>query len=141
MLRNMGARLKFIQQLFSASVSASVNSTGVDCESFGSMLFLLSVGTFAFTGSNKITVKMQYSDDNSTWADVPVAEMYPDKNEGGVAGVLQILDATGEDAQAYFYEYRGSKRYARLALVVAGTVAAPIAVTSMGSYAELMPPL
>lgn len=143
MLRNMLAKVKFNQALANAAVTADVNSSGVDCESFGSMLFLLSVGAFTFTGTNKITIKLQYSDDNSTWADVPVAEMYSsaDQKEGSLDGVTKILDDAADASKVYAFEYRGSKRYARIALVVGGTVSVGGSIVTMGGYSELMPAL
>ena len=138
MLRNLSAKLKFIAVLIAQTVAASVNSTGVDCADFGSMLFLINVGSFSFTGTNKITVKLQVSDDNTNWSDAAAEDMYVIE---GAAPTYIVLDATGEDSKVYALEYRGTHRYARVALVVGGTVSVPVAITSVGGYSELMPPL
>jgi len=143
MLRNIGAKVKFLQTLANAAMTADVNSTGFDCKDFGAVGHMLSVGNFSFTGTNKVTIKMQYSDDNSTFVDVPAAEMYSsaDQKEGTTDGVCKILDASGDENKVYFFEYRGSKRYSRLAFVVGGTVSVGASVATMGSHSEFMPAL
>lgn len=138
MLRNIAAKLKFLQVLANQSITADTNTTGVDCEAFGSMGFLVSVGAFAFDGSNKIDLKMQYSDDNVTFVDVPESEMY---SVDGAAPIAKSLKAAGDASKVHFLEYRGAKRYARLALDVTGTVSVGVSVATVGGHSELMPPL
>ena len=138
MLRNLSAKIKAIQVLAPQTITADTLSASVDCEAFGSAAFIVDVGTFSFTGSNKCAIALKVSDDNSTFVDAAAEDLYV---VDGAAPVVKLLDATGEDAQAYVIEYRGAHRYVKLNLDISGTVSIPVAVTALLGYSELLPAL
>lgn len=133
MLRNLAQKIKALQLVAAQAISADTISTSVDLHAFRSFAFLVSVGTFAFTGSNKIGLKMQESDDNSTFTDVALTDYY--------GGAIKELSSGADDDSVHVVQYKGNKKYVRLVLDVSGTVSAPIAVVGLSADPEFQPAL
>lgn len=95
-----------------AKVGASVDMAGMK-----SCLFLISTGVFT-AGTESLTPKLQESDNNTTWTDVPAAYVQSD--------APNVLAASF----SYRLGYIGGKRYVRPAVVVGavGTAAMLAAV-------------
>lgn len=124
----------FHQQVLAAqTVTADTNCASVDCKDINSLAFIVAVGAFAFSGVNKIGLKLQHSDDNSVFVDV--TDVYE-----GVAPLAKELAAAGDQSKTHLVEYKGGKQYARLVLDVSGTVSVPVAVVAMSIHPELKPP-
>lgn len=119
-----------------ATFSATGATSSVDCKDINSLGFILAVGSFAFTTSNYLTVNVQESDDNSTWADVGSAGVY----EGTAPAALVLNDQATQESKSHIVEYRGGKRYARLNIVETGTVSVALSVVAISNKPELMPP-
>jgi hypothetical protein len=117
-----------------SSFAATAATSSVDCKDINSLGFVLAVGSFAFSGSNYLTVNLQESDDNSTWTDV--TQVY----EGTAPAPLVLNDQATQESKSHLVEYRGGKRYARLNIVETGTVTAPLSVVAISNKPELMPP-
>jgi len=130
-------KLKNIIGLAAASVTASVESIGVDVADAGSLFFNVCVGDFTFTGVNKVSIKLQHSDDNITFVDCVDADIF--EAEDGANGVYKLLDDVADKESLYSVHYLGNKRYARIALVVAGTVACPMSINAIQGHLETMP--
>lgn len=139
MLRDLRAKLKSYILLIPQTFTATVATTGVNVADFGSLMFNVAVGAFSFTGTDKISIVMQDSNDNSTWANCTSADIYD--AEDGDNGVAKILDASGDASSVHSVYYRGNKKYARLNLVEAGTVSVTISVVGVAGHPELQPPL
>lgn len=135
MWKNLKGKIYHQQVLAAAAVSADTNTASVDVDDFNSLAFCVCVGTFAFTGVNKIDIKLQHSDDNSAWSDVGSDNVYE-----GTAPIVLSLDSGAKDDMSHLVEYRSGKRYVRAVLDVSGTVSAPIAVVAISHKPELMPP-
>jgi hypothetical protein len=131
MLRNLAQKTKSLMLLAAQSVTADINSASADLQMFRSFAFLVSVGTFTFTGTNKVALKIQESDDNVTFTDAPNSAYYE--------GAVTELDTAGEASKVHVIQYRGEKRYVRMALDVSGTVAAPMAIVGLSTDLEIMP--
>lgn len=129
-------KLKQYHQMVLApqTLTADANSATVDCQDLNSLAFIVAVGAFAFSATNKIGLKLQHSDDGVAFVDV--TEVYE-----GVAPLVKELDAPAEQSLSHLVEYRGGKRYARLQLDVSGTVSVPCAVVAVSQDPEKMPPL
>jgi hypothetical protein len=129
-------KLKQYHQLALApqTLTADANTAGIDCQSINSLAFIVAVGAFAFSGTNKIGLKLQHSDDNVTFVDV--TQVYE-----GVAPLVKELDTPAEQSQTHLVEYRGGKRYARLQLDISGTVSVATSVVAISHDPEKMPPL
>lgn len=125
MLRNLMDKLYKALLLIPSTVTATGNSASQDVKDLLSLTFLLSVGTMAFDGSNLLTFKVEESDDNSSWSEATVAN-------GGLYEAAPVLDSGTEDDSIYAIEYRGTKRYARLAWTETGTVSVAMSVAAIG---------
>jgi hypothetical protein len=134
MWKNQKLRQYHKMVLAPQTVTADVNTAEVDCQDLNSLGFIVSVGAFAFSNTNKIGLKLQHSDDNVTFVDV--TEVYE-----GVAPLVKELDTPAEQSSSHLVEYRGGKRYARLQLDVSGTVSVPCCVVAVSQHPEKMPPL
>jgi len=132
MLRNLMDKIYQVALLVAQTVTATGNSSSIDLKDLMSCTFLLNVGNFAFDGSNYLTLAVQESDDNSTWSEATVAN-------GGLYEAAPVLDAGGDANKSHAIEYRGTKRYARLAWTETGTVSVPLSVTAIG-LSKVQPP-
>lgn len=136
MWKNLKQKIYHKMVLAPATFSATAATASVDTKDLNSLAFVLSVGTFAFDGTNYLTVNMQESDDNSTWADVGSAGVY----EGTAPAVLVLNNQATQESMSHMVEYRGGKRYARLNIVESGTVSVALSVAAISHKPELMPP-
>lgn len=133
------AKLKHSLLLASQSVAASVDSAAFNVADFGSLALIVNVGDFTFTGVNKVSLIVEHSDDNVTFVPVSTGDLY--SAEDAANGVYKILDDVADKNKIYDIHYLGEKKYVQLALVVAGTVAAPISVNAIGGHGEFSPAL
>jgi len=124
------------QVLAPATVTADVNSASVDTKDLNSLGFVVSVGAFTFTNTNKIDLVLEHSDDNSNWTQVGQENLY-----AGTAPIAKSLSAAADASKTHLVEYRGGKRYVRLVLDVSGTVSVPAAVVAVSLDPEKLPPL
>lgn len=132
MLRNLMDKIYQASVFVAQVVTATGNSSSVDVKDLMSLTFLVNVGAFSFDGSNNLTLKVEESDDNSTWSEATVAN-------GGLYEAAPVFDAGGDASKSHAIEYRGTKRYARLAWTEAGTVSVPMSVTAIG-LSKVQPP-
>lgn len=123
-----------------ANVTDDNASTGVDTSLGGSLMFLVSVGTFAFSGSNKIDILVQDSDvdTDASYANCVDADIHD--AEDGANGIAKTLDTTDDDNSTYAVHYRGNKRYARIKLDETGTVDCPFSICAVQSHLRANPP-
>lgn len=118
MVKDLHNNLNGVISLPFATRTASATGASVDLSGFnGAEVFVVSGtitdGTHAF--------KLQDSDDNTTFADVPAS---------GLLGTAPTFGATSDDAIARF-GYIGGKRYVRVAVTVSGA-------TSGGLYGAIV---
>ena len=133
MWKNIKLKLFHKLVLAAQTLTADATSISVDTKDIGSLGFLVQVGAMAFDLTNYISLKLQHSDDNSTFVDV--TETYE-----GTAPVAKILNAAGDASKSHLVEYKGGKQYARLVLDVTGTVSVATSVVAISLHPELMPP-
>jgi hypothetical protein len=102
--------------------NSDTNSSGMDLRDSESAALLFHVGASADTlsGTNKIELEVQESDDNSTFTAVANLDMnvYTSATNVGT-GVVVISNATA--SQSYIFGYKGNKRYIRGVLNFSGT--------------------
>lgn len=126
MLRNLLNKLYKVLLLTPQTVTATGNSSSQDVKDLMSLSFLLAVGTMAFTGTDKLTVVIEHSDDNSSFSTSTESDSI-------------VLDSGSEDESLFGLEYKGNKRYARLAWTEGGTVSVPMTVIGVG-LSKIQPP-
>ncbi len=137
MLRGMKALLKFVVSLAANDYAATVTTTAVDNAGYRAMCFLIEVGTFTFTGVNKITVTMEECDTIAgTYTVVSANDIYNPEN----GTIAKVLDGTEDQNAVHAIHYRGYKQFTRLVLTEAGTVAVPLAVTAVLGLPNAQPP-
>lgn len=141
-LKNLIAVSQSIEtDLVAATVDA--NGTGVDLQGFESATILAAVGESndTLSGSVKIELEVEESDDDSTYTDVADADLigYVD---GTNDGTFAVIDAATEDQRAYIAGYIGSKRYIRVVVNVTGTHTngTPIGAFVIKSHSRQNPP-
>lgn len=117
------------------TLSADTNSASVDTQNINSLAFLVQLGAFTFTGSNKLDLKLQHSDDDATFVDVAQENIYE-----GTAPIVKSCIVAGDANTTQAVEYRGGKRYARLVLDVSGAVSVACAVVAISNMPEFIPP-
>ncbi|AWM37031.1 hypothetical protein GobsT_50670 [Gemmata obscuriglobus] len=114
--------LSAVSLLLPVARTADANSTGMDLRDAESAALLFVVGDSPDTlsGTNKIELEVEESDDNSTWTDVANADLtnYVAATNTGTAA---LIDAPSEDSLAVIVGYKGYKRYIRGVVNVSGT--------------------
>lgn len=135
MIKSLKDVLKFEQALKPQTITADTNCAGINLADVNALTFLVSVGTFTFTGTNKIALKIEHSDDDSTYVACTADEIF----EGEGASVALTLNDAGQAEKCHAIHYRGYKQYARVVLDVSGTVSVTASVDAVKGYNELNP--
>lgn len=120
--RDISKNLKVTQVLDPDTVKTDANGTAVDMQGYDSVMFAAAVGASGDTlsGSVKIELELEESDDNSTFTDVADDDIL-DAVEGSNDGCFAVIDDAAEDDAVYKVGYRGTKRYVRPVVNVTGT--------------------
>lgn len=122
--------------------NADVNSSGMDLRDSESAAILFHVGASADTlsGTNKIELEVQESDDNFTFTAVANADLnnYVAATNAGT-GMVVVSNATA--SQAYLVGYKGNKRHIRGVLNFSGshTTGTPIGIIGLRGGNHLQP--
>jgi hypothetical protein len=107
-MRDLYNRVDAAASLHPAARSASANGTGVDLQGYEACEVVVEFG--AWTDGTH-TPKIQESDDNTTFTDVAAADQ--------LGSFTAVSSAAGQNA-VQRVGYRGSKRYLRVVMTVAG---------------------
>lgn len=105
-----------------AVLSSDSNGSGIDLQGFESATVSANLGTggITFSGTNKIELKLEHSDDDSTYTAVTgeneVLEGSVDSN-----GVFFTANAADSTPAVPTIGYRGGKRYVRVVADFSGT--------------------
>lgn len=139
MLKSLKDTLKNTQVLKPQTFAATAATTGVDNAVGGSVMFLVNVGTFTFTDSNKLSLTVQDSDVNvdGSYANCVDADIFD--AEDGANGIAKVLDSTDDQDLVHAVHYKGNKRYARLNIVEAGTVSVALGVVAIQGHLKANP--
>ncbi len=138
MLRTLKAKLKSFLILYPQDVTTTIQSSTADLLDFVSAVINVAVGSFNFSSGNKIGVKLQESDDDSSYSDVADAD-YLD----ALSATPQFYEfkAAADSETMKSIHYRGAKRYVQVALTVTGTVNVACSATAVQGHPQLQPPL
>lgn len=105
-MRDLVSNIGIVPAIAPAVQSAAADGIAVDLKGFNRVAFAINTG--AIVGSGDFGIKVQESDDGSTFTDA------------AASAVLGTVPATLVAASAYKLGYIGFKRYARLAITKAG---------------------
>lgn len=114
-MRDLYSVLKRAVSLAHASRTTSSSAgAAVDTAGYQSVAFEIDIGAggITFTGTNRIDIAAEHSDDGSTWAVVPAADMRA-PTAPTAAGIAMSVTAAHAAAAAYTVGYFGGKRYVR----------------------------
>jgi hypothetical protein len=138
-IRDFENNISATQVLDPAVITTDTNCASVDTKDYESVAFYAMVGESGDTlGIGLlITLKIEVSDDNSTFA----APASGDITNEGTRGVFAVIDGADDDDAVYMTEYRGPKRYVRPVVDVTGTHTngTPIAILAMRSGKNVNP--
>lgn len=101
--------------------TADANGTSIDLQGFNQCLLIGHVGTAGDTlsGSVKIELEVEESDDNSTFTDVANSDLTAYVT-GSSTGTFASVQASGS-VGVFMTAYRGTKRYVRVVYNITGT--------------------
>ena len=119
--------------------TADTNGTGVDVSPYESATLVFHAGAEGVTlsGTDKIALEIEESDDDVTYTDVAAADLVGEES----AGVVKTLDDNGEAPAVYSVTYLGTKRYIRAVLNYSGThgTGTPISAVVIGGHMRVAP--
>jgi len=102
------------------AATATVTGSGIDCQTTdGPVNILLQTGTTSGTTGATLDVKIQESDDNSTFTDA--------------IAFSQLSGSAIANVNTFYGKYLRSKRYIRAVATITGTPSIPLAVTVIAS--------
>jgi hypothetical protein len=132
------ANTGFVSLLIPATRTADANSTGMDLKDADDAALLFYIGNSADTlsGTDKIELEVEESDDDSTYTDVADADLTNYVN-GTNDGCVAVIDAPSEDSLVVAVGYRGSKRYVRGVVNFVGTHSSGTPVSVLGLRGKL----
>lgn len=121
-LKDVKNKLSLVSSLLPAVRTSDTNGAGVDTQKSIGVGIVAHIGLSGDTlsGSTKIEMEVQHSDDNSSFvacanADIDAAVT------GTNTGTFAVIDAAADDEQIYECNYLGSKRYVRVVANFTGT--------------------
>ncbi len=121
-MRSLHENIKITKLLDPLIRTADANSTAVDVLGYESLVMAAMIGITGDTlsGSVKVEVEVEESDDNSTFTDVANADL-TNYVTGTNVGTIAVIDDNAEDDVIVSTGYKGSKRYVRLVFNYTGT--------------------
>lgn len=135
-MKDLISNISITQPLNPILATSTRTGSSVDLRGYNSCVLVANIGFSldTLTGSLYWTVKIQHSDNGSSWSDCATTDVY-----GGV--VSYVIDAAAEDETAYKFGYAGEKRYVRLVNTPTGVISSgmPMGFTAIRSTASLSP--
>lgn len=125
-----------------AVVKIDADGASVDMQEFKEVAFYATVGASGDTlsGSVKLDIGLEHSDDNSTFSACSDAEVLGAVTSGST-GIFAIIDGSADDEKVYVAQYRGTKRYVRASITATGTHTngTPVSITTLRWLSNFSP--
>ena len=125
-----------------AVLTGDGEGTGVDMKGYTDVAFYASVGASGDTLSASVYLELQVqvSDDNSTWAAAPDADIVGAVT-GSATGTFAKIDAPAEDEVLHATRYLGTSRYVRVLVNLTGTHSngIPVSVIALRGGSNYLP--
>ncbi len=126
------------------AATATVTGTAIDRRGFESLVvsFAVGIGGIAFDATNRIDLRLQHSDDDSTWIDVIAADvneiLLPTGAQGsvGATGIVRSIAAAHAAASLTKVGYVGNKRHVRPVFTFSGAHATATPVQAQVSLTD-----
>lgn len=115
-MRDLYHNLLVSQHLNPVNSSVTRTSTTIDRQGFDAVEVLFAIGLSGDTLSGSVfwTLKLQHSDDDSSYSDVPLADL---NNTAATA----VINSAALDETVYAFGYQGNKRYLKAVATPTGT--------------------
>lgn len=144
-MKDISQLLKPEAAIVAAALDADATGLTIDMKGAESVMFVANVGIEGVTlsGTDKIALELEESDDDSSWSAVDTAEIVRESSQSALAtNQWALFDADAELPAVVKCGYIGSKRYVRPKANFSGThgVATPVAVTAIKGNLHGMPP-
>ncbi len=135
-MQDISSNISVTQLLTPVMSTTAKTSTSIDLQGFQACLVLIHIGFSLDTlGAGLFwTLKLQHSDNNSTWSDVVAADV-----NSGVTSY--VVNSAALDEAVYKFGYLGNKRYLRAQALPTGTHTSgtPLGMIAVRGEAALMP--
>lgn len=128
-MRDLYHNVLATQVLAPVTSTATKTSSAIDMQGYNSANVVFDIGHSGDTLSGSLywTLKLQHSDDNSTYSDTAASDI-----SAGVA-TLVIDGSTHTDSAAYGFGYIGGKRYLKAVATPTGSIVSgvPIGIVAL----------
>lgn len=135
-MRDLYHNILVTQHLDPVVATATKTSTVIDLQGYGSASVVFALGNSGDTLSGSVywTLKLQHSDDDSSYADVTTADIID-------ALTSVAVNDPNKDATVYSFGYCGSKRYLKAVATPTGTHSngTPMGMLAMRGTPSLAP--
>lgn len=141
-MRDLFNSVSLLAVVAAAALTATPTPTVIDRQGYESLLLQVGVGIggITFTGTNKLEIVVEHSDDNVTFTPVTVDDL---QGAASVSGTGVVLAWTSAKAAATLdkFGYIGGRRYVRVTPTFGGTHATgtPVAVTAVLGWPHILP--
>lgn len=115
-MRDLYHNVLVTQHLNPVTSTTTKTSSAIDLQGFNSGEVVFSIGLSGDTLSGSVfwTLKLQHSDDDSIYTDVPLSDL------NNVAATV-VVNSPSLDETAYAFGYQGNKRYLKAVATPTGT--------------------
>lgn len=126
-----------VSQHLSPVVSTTAKtSTAIDLQGYNGAMVVFNIGLSADTLSGSVywTLKLQHSDDDSTYTDTALTDL-------NNSALTAVVNSSSLDRTAYSFGYQGNKRYLKAVATPTGTHTngTPIGMLALRSVAAYSP--
>lgn len=135
-MRDLYHNVLVTQHLSPINSTVTRTSSTIDLQGYNSASVVISMGLAGDTLSGSLywTLKIQHSDDDSTYTDVAIADL-------NSSSLTVVVNSPSLDRTAYNFGYAGSKRYLKAVATPTGThsVGTPISMLALRATAAYSP--
>jgi hypothetical protein len=135
-MRDLHHNVLATQHLNPVVSTTTKTSTTIDLQGYNSANVIFSIGQAGDTLSGTVywTLKLQHSDDDSTYVDLAAGDL-------NSSSLTVVVNSAALDETAYSFGYQGAKRYLKAVATPTGThtVGTPIGVIAMRGTAAYAP--
>lgn len=135
-MRDLHHNVLATQHLNPVVSTTTKTSTAIDLQGYNSAIVLFSIGLSGDTLSGSVywTLKLQHSDDNSTYTDLAAGDL-------NSPSLTSVVNSAALDETVYNFGYQGAKRYLKAIATPTGTHTngTPIGVIALRGVAGYSP--
>lgn len=140
-MRDLYNSVSLLAVVAAATLTATPTPTVIDRQGFESLVIEVGVGIggITFTGTNKLEIVVEHSDDGTTYEAVTVDDLQG--VESVTSGVVKAWTAAKAAASLDKIGYVGGRRYVKVTPTFGGTHATgtPVAVTALLGSPHILP--